>query len=93
MKRGLRIILMQCAQRFRKKGKSVSIVEENVMEKTKEKVVIQIPGDIADKISQLNNVDIKYIDRTIVKILKDEIVVEEKLSKLQGGKNGSNLFC
>ncbi len=53
------------------------------MAKKKEKIVIQIPRDIADKISQLNNVDIKYIDRTIVKILKDEIVVEEKLSKLQ----------
>ena len=53
------------------------------MEMTKEKVVIQIPRDIADKISQLNNVDMKYIDRTVVKILKDEIVVEEKLNKLQ----------
>jgi hypothetical protein len=53
------------------------------MEKTKEKVVIQIPREIADKISQLNNVDIKYIDRTIVRILKDEIVVEEELNKLQ----------
>ena len=53
------------------------------MEMTKEKVVVQIPRDIADKISQLNNVDMKYIDRTIVKILKDEIVVEEKLNKLQ----------
>ena len=53
------------------------------MEMTKEKVVVQIPRDIADKISQLNNVDMKYIDRTVVKILKDEIVVEEKLNKLQ----------
>ncbi len=53
------------------------------MEITKEKVVVQIPKYIADKISQLNNVDMKYIDRTIVKILKDEIVVEEKLNKLQ----------
>ena len=53
------------------------------MEMTKEKVVVQIPRDIADKISQINNVDMKYIDRTIVKILKDEIVVEEKLNKLQ----------
>ena len=53
------------------------------MEITKEKVVVQIPRYIADKISQLNNIDLKYIDRTIVKILKDEIVVEEKLNKLQ----------
>lgn len=58
-------------------------IEVNSMEMTKEKVVIQIPRDIADKISQLNNIDIKYIDRTVVKILKDEIVIEEKLSKLQ----------
>ena len=53
------------------------------MEMPKEKVVVHIPKDIADKISQLNNVDMKYIDRTVVKILKDEIVVEEKLNKLQ----------
>lgn len=53
------------------------------MEIAKEKVVVQIPKDIADKISQLNNIDMKYIDRTIVKILKDEIIIEEKLSKLQ----------
>ena len=57
------------------------------MEMTKEKVVIQIPRDIADKIAQLNNVDMKYIDRTIVKILKNEIVVEEKLNKLQKNKD------
>jgi uncharacterized protein YutE (UPF0331/DUF86 family) len=53
------------------------------MEIAKEKIVIQIPMDIADRISQLNNIDIKYIDRTVVKILKDEIVIEEKLNKLQ----------
>jgi hypothetical protein len=53
------------------------------MEIAKEKIVIQIPMDIADRISQLNNIDIKYIDRSVVKILKDEIVIEEKLNKLQ----------
>ncbi len=57
------------------------------MGKAKEKITISIPKEIVDKIAELNNVDKKYIDRTIVKILKDEIDVEKKLKELQEEKS------
>ncbi len=57
------------------------------MGEAKEKITISIPKEIVDKIAELNNVDKKYIDRTIVKILKDEIDVEKKLKELQEEKS------
>jgi len=57
------------------------------MGEPKEKITISIPKEIADKIAELNNVDRKYIDRTIVKILKDEIDVEKKSKELQEEKS------
>lgn len=57
------------------------------MSETKEKITISIPKEIVDKIAELNNVDKKYIDRTIIKILKDEIDVEKKLKELQEEKS------
>lgn len=57
------------------------------MGEPKEKITISIPKEIADKIAELNNVDKKYIDRTIVKILKDEIDVEKKSKELQEEKS------
>ncbi len=57
------------------------------MSETKEKITINIPKEIVDKIAELNNVDKKYIDRTIIKILKDEIDVEKKLKELQEEKS------
>jgi hypothetical protein len=57
------------------------------MGEAKEKITISIPKEIVDKIAELNNVDKKYIDRTIVKILKDEIDVEKKLKELQKEKS------
>ncbi len=47
-------------------------------------VTIQVPAELVERIAQLNEVDLKYIDRTIARILRDEIAVEEKLSRLQG---------
>jgi len=61
--------------------------EVEVMGEAKEKITISIPKEIVDKIAELNNVDKKYIDRTIVKILKDEIDVEKKLKELQEEKS------
>ena len=54
------------------------------MGKTKNSVTVEIPKESAEKISELNDVDMKYVDRTIIKILRDEIDIEEKWNKLQG---------
>lgn len=53
------------------------------MGKTQEKVTIQIPKDIVEKIAELNNVNEKYINRTIIRILKDEIDMENKIKDLK----------
>lgn len=57
----------------------------------KEKITISVPKEIIDKIAELNDVDKKYIDRTIIKILKDEIDVEKKLKELQEEKKAASI--
>ena len=49
----------------------------------KSTVTVKLPASLVEQISELNEVDPKYIERTIARILRDEIAVEKKLRVLQ----------
>ena len=54
------------------------------MGKAKESTVtVKLPASLVEQISELNEVDPKYVERTIARILRDEIAVEKKLRDLQ----------
>lgn len=50
-----------------------------IMGKAKESTVtVKLPASLVEQISELNEVDPKYVERTIARILRDEIAVEKK---------------
>ena len=54
------------------------------MGKAKESTVtVKLPASLVEQISELNEVDPKHVERTIARILRDEIAVEKKLRDLE----------